>query len=100
MKIPPPPPINALATALPLSICVAFCCEYILHGSICESKCESGFGWTTVPQLQLLLTGFGQRVRLSISHFPCRPQSNYTLEEKELGNAWGRPAVSQGEAGY
>ena len=45
-----------------------------IYGSICGSKCGSGFDWSTFVLTVVMA--------LSMSHFPCQSQGSCTLEEK------------------
>ena len=71
---------------------------YKKYGSICESKRESGFDWSTFQLTAVILTGFGLIVDITFS-FPDH-RAVVHLKEKNLQmlGPWGRPGVCQGEA--
>ena len=62
-----------------------------IYGSICESKCESGFDCLTFAVTAVIvdrLWRFGQRPPCQYQISLAQPQNSCTLKGKKLANAW------------
>ena len=70
-----------------------------IYGSICESKCESGFDWSTFPLTAIIFDWLWPKGCIVNIKFSLPDHRAVVYLKKKIANSWGSPGVCQGKAG-